>query len=184
MYKLPNRLRLHSAQAVTLRASVHIQADVLESFIGGLYVEQGLEAVRRWLDPLFRPYAECAYKLVREEHGLPPFPTPSPSPGPPTQPSRAGSTDPRTPSTTDGHLSYFNQQLQKSDRQFEWIYSNTPDGGDAAQTSAPKGTKTTPVWYAKVIVDGELYGHGRGITKKAARNEAAKIGLKTMGIFV
>jgi len=46
------------------------------------------------------------------------------------------------------------------------------------------GTKVTPVWYVKVLVDGELYGKGRGGTKKAARNEAAKEGLEKLGIKV
>lgn len=47
-----------------------------------------------------------------------------------------------------------------------------------------KGTKDTPVWYAKVLVDGELFGKGRANTKKAARNEAAKEGLEKLGIKV
>jgi len=47
-----------------------------------------------------------------------------------------------------------------------------------------KGTKTTPVWYVKVLVDGEVYGKGRASTKKAARNEAAKEGLTKLGIKV
>jgi len=47
-----------------------------------------------------------------------------------------------------------------------------------------KGTKATPVWYVKVLVDGEFYGRGRGSTKKAARNEAAKEGLIKLGIKV
>jgi ribonuclease-3 len=33
-YRLPDRLRLHPPQAITLRTSTHIQADVLEAFIG------------------------------------------------------------------------------------------------------------------------------------------------------
>ena len=40
------------------------------------------------------------------------------------------------------------------------------------------------MWYVKVMVDGEFYGRGRGNTKKAARNEAAKEGLEKMGIVV
>lgn len=47
-----------------------------------------------------------------------------------------------------------------------------------------KGTHTTPVWYAKAIVDGEFYGRGRGNTKKAAKNEAAKEGLVKLGVEV
>ena len=45
-------------------------------------------------------------------------------------------------------------------------------------------SKTTPVWYVKVLIDGDLYARGKGNTKKAARNEAAKVGLERLGIKV
>ena len=69
----------------------------------------------------------------------------------------------------------------------EWIYSHSPDDSPndkRVEEPARKGTNATPVWYVKVMVDGEFHGRGRGNTKKAARNEAAKTGLKMMGIFV
>jgi ribonuclease-3 len=47
-----------------------------------------------------------------------------------------------------------------------------------------EGTQVTPVWYVKVLVEGEFYGRGRGNTKKSARNEAAKEGLVKLGIEV
>ncbi|KAG6840645.1 hypothetical protein C0991_005368 [Blastosporella zonata] len=180
-YKLPDRLRLHPAQAVTLRASVHIQADVLESFIGGLYHEQGLDAVKNWLEPLFSPYATAAYQMVRLQHGLPLLPTPSSSP--PASPRSPA--DELALTTTIGHLALFNQRLQKSDRTVEWIYSDAAEeGNENTDEAAARASKTTPVWYVRVHVDGELYGKGRGNTKKAARNEAAKVGLQRMGTFV
>ena len=40
------------------------------------------------------------------------------------------------------------------------------------------------MWHMKVMVDEEHYGEGKGSTKNAARNEAAKMGLEKMGIFV
>lgn len=181
-YKLPDRLRLHPAQAITLRASSNVQADIFESYIGGLYVDQGLDAVKAWLNPLFRPYSTLAYTLTRTQHGLPPLPTPSSSP-----PTSAGKHDGTgTPpaldlarmtqeSTTIGHLSLFNQHVQKADRTVEWVYS---DGGNG------EGKKTTPIWVVKVLVDGECLGQGRGGTKKAARNEAAKEGLEGLGVYV
>jgi len=43
---------------------------------------------------------------------------------------------------------------------------------------------TTPVWYVKVLLDGEYFGKGRGNTKKAARDEAAKEGLARLGVLV
>ncbi|KAG2141663.1 ribonuclease III domain-containing protein [Suillus cothurnatus] len=180
MYDLPARLRLHPAQAITLRASVNIQGTSTDkSYVGGLYLEQDLPGVQPWLKALFTPYAIEAYKRVREQHRLPPLPTTelehvardsvlsSPPPSPPHPRSSA------TP-TTIGHLALFNQQLQKANRIVEWIYS---DG-------TGEGTKTTPIWIVKCEVDGEVYGRGQGGTKKAARNEAAKEGLKKMGIEV
>lgn len=94
----------------------------------------------------------------------------------------------------------FNQLLRKENRRVEWIYDDTNVGkglkGDndasaayrdmslPAAEIATTGTKTTPVWYVKVLVDGNVYGKGRGSTKKAARNEAAKGGLEKLGIKV
>jgi ribonuclease-3 len=89
--------------------------------------------------------------------------------------------------TTTGHLALFNQHLQKSNRSVEWKYSDPLKDGDSDQNVSPemtKGMKTTPVWCVKVLVDGEVYGNGRGSNKKAARNEAAKVGLEKMGIHV
>jgi len=100
---------------------------------------------------------------------------------------------------TIGHLPLFNQLLQKANRRVEWVYDDLNVGkalkGDQPDSAAYrdmclpaedmiKGTKVTPVWYVKVLVDGEVYGKGRGSTKKAARNEAAKGGLDKLGIKV
>jgi len=99
-----------------------------------------------------------------------------------------------TPPNNIGHLALFNQHLQKSNREVEWIYSDgsSCSGGDVGgagynDMGLPAevmicGTKTTPVWYVKVLVDGTLHGRGRGNTKRAARNEAAKEGLCKLGI--
>ena len=97
-----------------------------------------------------------------------------------------------TTGTTIGHLALFNQHLQKANRQVEWIYSNeadnSQDNGYTDMGLSPDlaiiGTKTTPIWYVKVMVDGEFHGRGRANNKKAARNEAAKEGLQKLGIVV
>jgi len=198
-YKLPDRLRLHQAQAITLRTSTHIQADVFEAFIGGLFLDQGFEAVNVWVEPLFTPYMDAAYQIVRQLHGLPPLPPSfiggvtrpfSSDPSPPWQVSMYAGDLPNT-TTTIGHLALFNQHLQKTNRQVEWIYSNGEDPLDNGYTDmglspdlAIIGTKSTPVWYVKVMVDGEFHGRGRANNKKAARNEAAKEGLHKLGIVV
>ncbi|KAI0776193.1 ribonuclease III [Trametes elegans] len=189
-YSLPERMRMHPAQAITLRASANIQADLFESFVGGLYLDQGLEAAKAWLHPLLRPFLTMAYRTVRVQHGLAPDPPYLHSP-PPSYHIHAGGTaangtalaapaqtwstppPPRMPASI-GHLSLFNQHLQQQSRSIEWVYSD----------SAGEGTKTTPIWVVRAMVDGECLGSGRGSTKKAARNEAAKEGLVKLGIPV
>ena len=80
---------------------------------------------------------------------------------------------PRIPGNV-GHLSLFNQHLQQQSKSIEWVYVD----------SAGEGTKTTPIWVVRAMIDGECLGRGRGSTKKAARNEAAKEGLIALGIYV
>ena len=77
-----------------------------------------------------------------------------------------------TPSVT-GHLALFNEQLQKEKRE-----------GMFYDDCVTEGTATTPMWAARVEVDGEVFGHGKGSTKKAARDEAAREGLARTGIIV
>ena len=138
--------------------------------MGGLYLDQGLEAVKDWLCPLFRPYIIEAYSQVRIQHCLPPevdvppvFPTLNASP--PMSSRYAANM---------GHLSLFNQQLQQQGKHIEWVFSD----------SAGQGTRTTPIWVVRAMVDERCIGSGRGSTKKAAKNEAAKEGLRNMGIIV
>ncbi|KAF8558732.1 ribonuclease III [Imleria badia] len=190
-YQLPAQLKLHPAQAITLRVSTNVQgkytlfftphATGSHSYVGGLYLDQGLTAVEKWLKLLFKPYTTEAYIRVRTQHGLPPL-TPSPSESKTTTctTSTAAHRNPHhhphatgTPTTT-GHLALFNQQLQKTRREVEWVY-------DELQS---EGTVTTPIWAVRVEVDGETFGCGRGSTKKSARNEAAKEGLVRLGIVV
>ena len=45
-----------------------------------------------------------------------------------------------------------------------------------------RSSRSTPVWLASAIVDGECLGTGLGNTKKIARNEAAKQGLQKLGV--
>lgn len=118
---------------------------------------------------LLRPYLDEAYRVVRVEHGL------SPDPGP--SPPRSGGRLPGAPSRLSpsiGHLSLFNQYVAQRNMAVEWVYKD----------SAGEGTRTTPVWIVRAMVDQECLGRGRGNTKKAAKNEAAKEGLQKMGVYV
>jgi ribonuclease-3 len=176
-YKLPDRLRLQRAQSVTLKASTHVQADVFESYVGGLYKDQGLGGVKIWLDKLFTPYVREAYRIVREQHGLSPAGSNNEldaaiagaGHGPPTPPPETRRAF--TNSATVGHLGLFNQRLQQHSKPIEWVFDDT----------IPDSTNATPFWVAKAVVDGECWGMGHGNNKKAAKNEAAKQGLRRMG---
>ncbi|KAA1466570.1 ribonuclease III [Dentipellis sp. KUC8613] len=177
-YRLSDSLRLHQAQSITLKASTNVRADVFESYVGGLYKDQGLSAVQAWLRALLKPYIQQAYRIVREQHGLPPVDASGAYPRTPTMPGMPGippSPPPSPPmqhanATTVGHLGLFNQRLQQQARSVEWRFDE----------SIGEGTKATPVWVAKAMIGDELWGKGRGNTKKAAKNEAAKQGLAHM----
>lgn len=134
-YKLHNVLKVHPSQALALRTSPKIQADVLESFIGGLYLDQGLNAVKQWLEVLLPPYISAAYDKVRQLHGLQPRDRPS---GPTAWASSADSSTKNSPplpqdsasdaypppaKDTSGHLALLNQELQKQGRMLEWNYT-------------------------------------------------------------
>jgi ribonuclease III len=111
---------------------------------------------------------------VRVEHGLTPEPEPV-SPLSSSDHSRSRSpASRRRLSASIGHLSLFNQYLQQKNKVVEWVYKD----------SAGQGTRTTPVWVVRAMVNEECIGRGRGNTKKAARNEAAKEGLQSMGVYV
>jgi len=69
-YKLHNRLLVQPAQADEVRRSLHAQADVFKAYIGGLYREQGLDVVVRWLRPLFWSDIQEAYESERRQHLL------------------------------------------------------------------------------------------------------------------
>jgi hypothetical protein len=127
------------------------------------------------LDKLFTPYVREAYRIVREQHGLSPVgfnneldaaigghapPTPPPE-------SRRAFTN----SATLGHLGLFNQRLQQHSKPIEWVFDDT----------VTESSNATPFWVAKALVDGECWGVGHGNNKKAAKNEAAKQGLRRMG---
>lgn len=100
--------------------------------------------------------------------------------------------------TTIGHLALFNQHVQKSNLPVEWVYLQSDPSIDPSiqlaagaqgsqQLISPnmiRGMKTTPIWSVQVLVDGQCLGMGKGGTKKVARNEAAKRGLRNMGIYV
>jgi len=72
-YGLHEHLRVQAAQADEVKRSVHAQAEVFKAYVGGLYKEQGLDVVRRWLHSLLLLDIKEGYEIVRREHLLPPL---------------------------------------------------------------------------------------------------------------
>lgn len=189
-YRLPDRLRQHVSQSVALRASGRVQADLFEAYVGGLYIDQGMDVVRSWLVALLRPYVQEAYRVVKQQHStippdaeqLPPSSSESEEPSgsnTDTQliPPQCYIAEAHSPCTrlgtppTVGHLSLFNQHIHRQDKVVEWIYQYL-------------GTRSTPMWTAQVMMNGESLGIGTGRTKKLAKDAAARLGLDKMGVHV
>jgi len=72
-YGLHERLLVQTAQADEVKRSAHAQAEVFKAYVGGLYREQGLDVVTRWLRSVFQLDIKEAYESVRREHLLPPL---------------------------------------------------------------------------------------------------------------
>jgi len=66
-YRLHEKLRtdLPQRQARDLRNSTSTQVDVFKAYVGGVYRDQGQQAVSEWLNPLFQSRVEAAYQGLR-----------------------------------------------------------------------------------------------------------------------
>ncbi|KAH8118432.1 hypothetical protein DFH11DRAFT_1567335 [Phellopilus nigrolimitatus] len=178
-YGLPERLRLHRAQAMTLRTSVHVQAFfllLLEAYIGGVYSDQGIEATSDWVKLLFRPYVKEAYRIVREQYGLLPDPESPLSPPP-------------SPARTDTEGTYYGTRGNRPSYSFSGLNHDLASTGMACELHRPLITlqsihwvyeterdnamKATPMWIVRANIDGRQIAVGRGTTKKSAQNDAA-----------
>jgi ribonuclease-3 len=51
-----------------LKALPQVQVDVFKAYVGGLFREEGMDIVKKWLDPLFRPLVDDAYQAERRDH--------------------------------------------------------------------------------------------------------------------
>ncbi|CDO73797.1 hypothetical protein BN946_scf185015.g126 [Trametes cinnabarina] len=209
-YRLPERLRMHPAQAITLRASANIQeqseraraspsSEVFTSTKVSRWSRTGFTSSSVPSSPWRTASSACSTACPPSRRTPPPRPRPTPSPPPilavpPTTAGVTGTGDRRgrgrhvpfpPPDMVDaaataharrasGDLSLFNQHLQQQCKNVEWVYVD----------SAGEGTKTTPIWVVRAMVEGQCLGSGRGSTKKAARNEAAKEGLVRLGVPV
>ncbi|KAG8949244.1 hypothetical protein FRC04_008846 [Tulasnella sp. 424] len=168
-YELQHELEGAPAQKMTLQKSEQVQADLFESYIAGVYLDNGdtgFRVVKDWLFQVLDPYVKAAFEVVKQEHLLsgrspPPY---AAEEGELTDQDRARSPgDDSTGSTVDpGTLSYFNQLCQQKKHNVEWITTDVP------------GSKSTPLWKVEVKVNGKVAGSGVATGKKGAKILAAK----------
>jgi len=127
--------------------------------VGGLYLERGFDGLTDWMLQLFRPYIITAYTLQREAH---------------TALARRGPSGPvSVASNSNANIQYtalFNQHFQSQSRNY-------------IHRKIRSGTGNGSLWYVTLQVNGQLYGSGAGTTLKAARSEAARQGLLSLGLI-
>jgi ribonuclease-3 len=208
-----------------------------QAYIGGLFVDKGIEAVQGWLRPLLKPYIIEAYNCIRRQHGLkvaadPNSDTPvhaghgSIAPAnvllKPDQPMSATKAKAVAKTATaklgklektvsmpvpvavpteldedaqHGYLGLFNQHTTQRKMAIEWVFTVIyGEGTEQTHVTANMNTNTglpqtpggvaTPIWTALAIGNLRKLGSGQGRTKKAAKNVAARDGLKALGVEV
>lgn len=184
-----------------------ISADthILQAYIGGLYIEQGMDAVHKWLRPLLKPYVVEAYARIRSQHGLKNVPGPQPpliinsapperKPDDPIASSMeqlvlSDTSSPNTPPThledgaPHGYLGLFNQHTMQQKLTIEWKYE-LHHGDPNLSTDVGPGAISTPIWTAKAAQGKKIIGRGQGRTKKIAQNIAAREALKYLSVDV
>jgi len=131
-----------------------------------------------WLSEVMKPLISHAYEEVREEHGLTrkaedQFKQKQKQKQKQVEPFEIRFIPPNIQTSLVGYLSLFNEHCKQKDLLVEWKYCDVPGG-----------TKATPIWTVDVSINGEHAGTGQGHTKKTARNEAAKQGLKYLGVVL
>lgn len=73
--------------SLEIRFGDHLR--LIQAYVGGLFREQGLDTVKQWLDPLFRPLIDHGYEAERREHLVP-------GAAAPTAPETTSSTPPQS----------------------------------------------------------------------------------------
>ncbi|KAG9015569.1 hypothetical protein FRB94_000174 [Tulasnella sp. JGI-2019a] len=166
-YQLNARLRCAANQQLSLQNSQLIQANLLESYIGGLYLNKGFKEVTDWLIPALLPFAKEAFEEIKKEHRLHQNPT-APEEG--ESPDSNRESTPVGSVVDPGTLAYFNQWCSQNKKEVEWRFNDIA------------GTKATPLWSVEAWLDGKKIGDGVLTSKKGAKTEAAKKAMRTLGI--
>jgi ribonuclease-3 len=119
-----------------------------------------------------RPFVRDGYAKIREEYGQFTPPTPV-SAGFDKQTDSSRSVSSQSSEVVGGHLALFNQHCQRNGQRVEWKYCDIPEG-----------SRNTPVWTVETYVNDRCVARGKGSTKKLARMDAAREGLRFLGVVV
>ena len=84
-----------------------------QAYVGGLYRDQGLDVIRKWIIPLVRPHVEAAYQYLRDDYapeaismpGVPMAPYPSPPPSSASSDGTGPASQSRSARDLDSHRS-------------------------------------------------------------------------------
>ncbi|KAF8305378.1 ribonuclease III, partial [Clavulina sp. PMI_390] len=147
-YEFGPRMLISSAQAIVLRESPSLLADMFEAYVGAIYTESGFAITHTFLTELFTPYARLAYDEAFAEHNL-------------SDASKSPS-DASSASNPNGAVMQLNQLLQRAGfPPVVWV--ETLDGvGANAQ------------WTMDAIIEGKHVGTGTARSKARAKNLAAE----------
>ena len=165
-------------------------AGVFEAFVGGLHVEQGLQAVEEWLSQLLSPFISAEYENCRKElrdvnpqdHSElpqcdvcsePSSLTNTSTARPPAMSSPLQVHDAISPMATPmGSLAELNEKLsqKKIPDQVKWSEENT----------APGQSPTFPIWRLTARYEGDVIGEACATRKKDAKNSAAFLALRNL----
>ncbi|PFH49819.1 hypothetical protein AMATHDRAFT_62470 [Amanita thiersii Skay4041] len=157
--------KLRYAPGVTIDASVC--RAFLDSYIGALYIRNGLSSVQRFVSRLIDPGAQLEDEVMRDvspqrNYSQPGPPPPPPSLPPPPTPSDYSQSS-RSSSNGDTHitLAMFNQTATQNRYSVTW----------QADSSGPPHQ---PTWTVKCFLNGIEKGRGTGKSQKQAKEDAAR----------
>ncbi|KAG7452287.1 uncharacterized protein BT62DRAFT_1071442 [Guyanagaster necrorhizus] len=139
------------------------------TFIGALYIRNGMTEVQDWISRLIDPTSEPA------TINSPPQQTQSP----PTQPPQSAlppplSFNPASPPPMQGVNPFITLQLVNQ--------TAAQKGYVVTYNAQSEGPAHAPTWTVQCLLSGTVAGTGRGRSQKLAREEAAKQAWSALGV--
>lgn len=160
-YTVPSRAIVLDFNPSPLLLLLLLLADLFEAYVGGLFVEKGMEKVQEWLFEVLQPYAVEAYETIRKEYAV--------TGG--IQPTDAIEEAGGAGGAETGYLPYLNQICAQRNWAIEWKFL-------PAETTS----NAMPQWAVECYVDKQLRGAAKAGKKQKAKHEAARQALVALGI--